>query len=207
MSTESPAQAASADLARTNAGLAQNLSGVALPELSQMMAVVRRELGSAPGQEPAGIKQAYAGARTQLNEGYNNARTDTLGLLQQQALQSGQRFLPGQVNAIYGSAMTNLEQDRSAALKRLQYGEAQAGLSEYNQLLNLMGVGTGTALNLGKGFAGQQASAIGGLSQSSQFGSALGGAASGASLGSAFGGWGALAGGVLGGAYGALASG
>lgn len=206
MSTESPAQAASADVARTNANLAQQLNSTSFPELSQMLGLIRRELGS--GGEPASISGAYGAARKQLDSSYDDALGNTKGLLNQQALQSGERFLPGQVNGVYGQYAQGLEQDRAQAQRRLQFGEANAGLSQYNQLLNMLGQGSGAALNLGRGYSGNQAAAIGGLSQSSQFGSALGGAASGAAIGtSIYPGWGTAIGGVVGGAAGLLGSG
>jgi hypothetical protein len=177
-----------------------------LPELSQMLAVVRRELGT--GGEPADIKSIYGAARNQLNQGYDQAGPDTLGLLKQQALQSGQRFLPGQVQGAYSSYLTGLEQDRSQALRRLQFGEQQAGLSQYDQLLNLLGQGAGEGLNLARGYTANQAAAIGGLSQSSQFGSTLGGATAGAGLGASVGGvYGAAAGAIGGGLLGYFGNG
>jgi hypothetical protein len=85
---------------------------------------------------------------------------------------------------------------------------AQSSMSDYNQILSLLGQGTNQALGLGQGFAGNANSAIGGMSQNSQFGSVLGGAASGAALGSTiYPGWGTVIGGVVGGVAGGLAGG
>lgn len=195
MSTDSPQSAASADLSRTQAGLSQQLSNVAYPELKNIIDLLGREIG--PGGEPASIRSAYGAARSQLNQGYADASQDTLGLLQQQAKQSGERFLPGQVNAAYGTYARGLEEDRSQAMRRLDFGEQQASLTQYTQLLQMLGQGSGAALNLGRGYSGNQAAAIGGLSGSSQFGSALGGAASGAAIGAQTGNPWAIAGGAV----------
>lgn len=206
MSFESPAQAASADLARTNANLGGALSAIALPELRSVIGTIGSELGK--GGEPASVATAYGAARRDLNTGYDSASRNTLGLLQQQAKQSGGRYLGGQVNATYGQYAQTLEEDRSQALRRLQFGEANAGLQQYNTLLNLLGQGSGAALNLGKGYLGNQAGAIQGLSQTSQGGAALSGAAGGAALGTQiYPGWGTAIGAGVGALGGLLSAG
>lgn len=206
MSTESPAQAASADVARVQAQLSSQLGLQSLPELRSILGMVKQELGS--GGMPQQASDVFDRARGDVNRGYAQAGTNMQGLLQQQAQQSGQRFLGGQVQAASQGYGIGLEQDHAQALRSLQMQQSQAGLGQYNQLLNLLGQGSGAALNLGRGFSGNQIGAIGGMSQGSQAGGALSGAAGGASIGtSIYPGWGTAVGAVVGGAAGYLSSG
>lgn len=207
MSTESPREAASAEAARTQAYLSQRLFSVAAPELRSVLGSVRNELGGSVGQMPGSINEAFEGIRSGVNSDYDSALRSQGATLKQKALQSGEIGTDPGVNQAYLSAALTLEQDRAQAMRRLDFQKSQAGLSQYNSLLQLLGQGSGAALNLAQGFSGNQQSAIGNLSQSSQFGSTLGGAAAGASIGSSvYPGWGTAIGAVGGGIAGALSS-
>ena len=206
MSTESPREAASAEAARTQAYLSQSLFQVAAPELRSVLGSVRNELGGANGMMPGSVSDAFAEIRSGVSSDFDSALRTQGASLKQKALQSGEVNTEPGVNQAYLSAALTLEQDRAQAMRRLNFQQAQAGLGQYNQLLSLLGQGSGAALNLAQGFSGNQQAAIGGQSGQSQFGSALGGAATGASVGSYFGPYGTVIGGVGGGLAGALSS-
>ncbi len=104
-------------------------------------------------------------------------------------------------------AAQNLDLERKRSLQNLDFQEASAGMGQFNALLNLLGQGSGTALQLGGGFGAAQAGAIAGLPGTSQGQGALSGALAGAGTGATFGPWGAVAGGVLGGLGGYYGSG
>lgn len=197
MSSESPKEAAATEAARTNLGFQERLSEVALPGLKATLESLQRQLGG--GGLNQDVHAAFEGARGQLGRGYENALASGENLTRQQALQSGEVYQPAQLQDALTLQATQLDRQRSQGMRNLQFQEAQAGLTQYNQLMNMLGQGSGAAFNLGQGFSGLQAGAIGGMSDSNPWGSALGGAASGASVGSAFGPWGAVIGGAAGG--------
>ena len=206
MSTESPKEEASTEAARTQVELQRRLSDVALPQLSEIIAALSKQLDT-NGGENRDVARVFGEARKQLGESYGEQVSSNQNLVRQQALQSGNVFSSGQVDSAINQNAVLLDRQRAQGERNLQFQEAQASLGQYNTLMNMLGQSSGTALNIGRGFAGNQIGAIGGLSNSSPFGSALGGAASGASIGSSFGGWGALIGGVAGGAAGYFGSG
>jgi hypothetical protein len=144
-------------------------------------------------------------AQNQLNSGYDQALTGSREAINYGALRSGEsRRSPGAVGSAIQGAATGLDRDRSSALRNLEFMSAQSSLSDYNQVLSLLGQGANASLGLAQGFSGASGAAIGGLSNQSQMGGILGGAASGASLGSVAGPWGALIGGVVGGVAGGV---
>lgn len=207
MSTTSPQAAAAGKQAEWQAMLSSQLSGLAGPELQALTERLGGMLKTDASGRPladAGIKSAAEG---DLNQQYDRALTGSREAINYGALRSGEsRLSPGGVNSAIQSAATSLDRDRASALRNLEFMSAQSSLSDYNQVLSLLGQGSNAALGLSQGFSGAAGAAIGGLSNQSQMGSVLGGAASGASLGSVAGPWGALAGGVLGGVAGGLAS-
>jgi hypothetical protein len=206
----SPQSEAAGAASANQAQLSKQLSGVALPALSQNLGTLSGMLGSRTETGQLGIDANVRNqAIQQLNSGYQQAGQGQAEAINYGAMRSGEgRLGPGVVSSAIGSAATGLERDRQQALRNLEFMSAQSSMSDYNQILSLLGQGTNQALGLGQGFAGNANSAIGGMSQNSQFGSVLGGAASGAALGSTiYPGWGTVIGGVVGGVAGGLAGG
>ena len=171
MSTTSPQAAAAGEQAAYQAQLSQELSQIALPELKKMIGqggMVSSQLASTQGGAVKSSMDsgAYNSALGQLNQGYGQAAFGNREAINYGALRSNERS--GNVmGSALGSAATSLERDRQAALSNLQFQSASSSLTDYNQLLNLMGQGSRTALGLG-GQAGQIATgAVGGLSDQS----------------------------------------
>lgn len=212
MSSSSPQQEAAAKATANQAQLSQNLSGVALPALKQNLGTLSGMLGSRDESGRLGMDASIRQqALQQLNSGYQQAGQGQAEAINYGALRSGEgRLGPGVVSSAIGSAATGLERDRQQALRNLEFMSAQSSMSDYNQVLGLLGQGTNQALGLGGGFAGNANAAIGGMSQNSQLGNTIGGFGSGASLGAAVGSVipgvgtviGGLAGGVIGGGIG-----
>lgn len=150
-----------------------------------------------------------ANALSQLNQSYAQAKTGSAEAIGYGALRSGEsRLSPGATGSAITSAATSLDRDRQSALRNLEFMSAQSSMQDYNQVLQLLGQGTKSALGLSGGFSGAAGSAIAGLSNQTQFGNTLGGAASGAALGtSIYPGWGTAIGAVAGGVAGYLGSG
>jgi len=212
MSTSSPQAAAAGQQSLWQSQLAQQLSGVALPELQQLMGssglggmLAGRDSSGRLPQDAANL----AGATSQLNQSYGQAKNGSREAIAYGGLRSGEgRTSPGAMGSATMSAATSLDRDRQSALQNLQFQSASSSMSDYNQVLQLLGQGTKTSMGLAQGFSGAAGSAVGGLSNQSQMGGVLGGASSGAGLGFTVGGpWGAAIGGVAGGVAGYLGSG
>lgn len=205
----SPREKASAEAARTAADRSSALAGTTFPELrdilSRLNADVKIDQGGV-GISPS-VAKAFDTARAGVNADYAQAGRGQQAQIAQQFKQSGSPYSGAQLNDAMTTSAMALNQNRVQAQNNLNFQESQAGLSQFNNLMNLMGVGSGAALNLGGGFASQQAQAIGDLSNVSRGQGALSGALAGASAGSAAGGYGALIGAVVGGAGGYLSAG
>ncbi len=204
MSSESPREAAAANASRQQSDLSAQLAGVAYPQIQSILGAITSQLGN--GGMPTGISDVFNKARNEANQGYDTAIRSNEGLIRQQALQSGGVYSTGQLSDTQGKMALQMNQARDTAMQNLKFQEAQAGMTQYNSLMNMLGGGSNAALGFGNQFSGLQMGAINGMNNQSQLGSTLGGAAQGASLGSAFGGWGALAGGVIGAGAGYLGS-
>jgi hypothetical protein len=207
MSSTSPQAKTAAENSAWQAGLAQQLSGITLPELQKILGsegIASMLAGSIEGRLPQDYVSLNA-ATGQLNQGYNNAQNTTAASINYGALRSGEgRRSPGAVSSALGGAATGLERDRTAALRNLEFASAQSSMSDYNKVLQLLGQGANTSLGLAQGFSGASNAAIGGLSGNTQMGNILGGASAGAGLGtSIYPGWGTAIGAVVGGIYGA----
>jgi len=211
MSTTSPQAAAAGEQAAYQAQLSQELSQIALPELKKMIGqggMVSSQLASTQGGAVKSSMDsgAYNSALGQLNQGYGQAAFGNREAINYGALRSNERS--GNVmGSALGSAATSLERDRQAALSNLQFQSASSSLTDYNQLLSLMGQGVNSSLGLAQGFSGAANAAIGGLSQNTQMGSTLGGASAGAGLGATIGSVIPGVGTVIGGAAGGLIGG
>jgi hypothetical protein len=180
-----------------------------MPELQKITGGLSGILGNVTQSGQLGADAAIKGAaQGQLNQGYDQAIRGSREAVGYGALRSGAgRLSPGATGSAITSAATSLDRDRQSALRNLEFQSAQSSMQDYNQVLQLLGQGSKSALSLSSGFAGASSGAIAGLSSQSQFGSTLGGFASGASLGSVAGVPGAIVGGVVGGLGGYLGSG
>ena len=178
---------------------------MSLPQLSSILSRITADV-SPNGIAPS-VQASFDTARKGINQDFASAGRSGQAYATQAFAQSGALYDTNQRNDAMLSAATNLEQERRGAMRNLDFSEANAGLTQFNQLINLLGGGAGAALNLSGGFANQQAGANSLLSNQSPGWGALGGAASGASLGASFGPYGALIGGALGAAGGYFGSG
>lgn len=200
MSFDSPQQSASAEAARAQATRSSQLADVSLPQLQDILSRVKGDL-SATSIAPS-VQQAFGAARTGINQDFAAANKGEQAYIPQAFAQAGGIYNTNQMADAKLTAAQNLDFERRQAMKRLDFQEAEAGLTQYNSLLNLLGSGVGTGLNLAGGFSGTQSQAIGGLSNQSTGWGALSGAMGGAATGATFGPYGALIGALAGGALG-----
>lgn len=210
MSSTSPQAEAAGQQQEWQARLAQQLSSISQPELRSLvgnlsgMVCPGNLTSSGMLRQDAGILSAAQG---QLNAGYDQALRGSQEAINYGALRSGEGR-SGVAGGAITQAATGIERDRQAALRNLQFMSAQSSLTDYNQVLSLLGQGANASLGLAQGFSGAAGAAAGGLSNQSQLGGTLGGAASGAALGTTIlPGWGTVIGGIVGGAAGYLGSG
>jgi hypothetical protein len=208
VTTTSPQSAAADEQQQWQAALSKRLSSIAQPELASLTSQLSGMLSLDASGRMAGDAAALGSATNQLNSSYDQAQMTNREQIGYGALRAGEsRLSPMGLSSAMGSSATSLERDRQSALRNLNFMSAQSSLSDYNQVLQLLGQGTQASLGLAQGFSGAAGSAIGGLSNQSQMGGVLGGAASGAALGSTiYPGWGTLIGGVVGGVAGGLTS-
>jgi hypothetical protein len=209
VSTTSPQSAAADKEAQWQAALSRQLAGIAKPELQTLVTSLGESLGNRTASGQLGLDASVlSSAKQELNLGYDQAKFGNTELIRYNTLRSGEdRRSPGAAGSAIQGAATGLDRDRASALRNLQFMSAQSSLSDYNQVLSLLGQGSNAALGLAQGFSGASGAAIGGLSNQTQMGGILGGAASGASLGTTISpGWGTLIGGVVGGVAGGLTS-
>lgn len=202
MSFESPQQSASAEAARGQAQRAGQLADVSLPQLSSILSRITADIGQ--GGIPASVQSAYNTARTGVNADFATAQKGEQAYIPQAFAQAGGIYNTNQVSDAMTTAAQGLDFERRQALKRLDFSEAEAGLGQFNNLMNLLGSGAGAGLNLATGFSGAQSQAIGGMSNQSTGWGALSGALGGAGAGASFGPYGALIGALVGGAGGYL---
>ena len=169
---------------------------MSLPQLSSILSRITADV-SPNGIAPS-VQASFDTARTGINQDFATAGRSGQAYVKQAFAQSGSLYDTNQRSDAMLSAATNLEQERRGAMRNLDFSEAQAGLTQFNSLMSLLGAGAGEGLNLAGGFSNAQSGANSLLSNQSPGWGALGGAASGASLGASFGPYGALIGGVLG---------
>lgn len=199
LSFETPQQSASAEAARGQATRSSQLADVSLPQLSSILSRIQGDLSA--NQIAPSVQSAFGAARTGINQDFATANKGEQAYIPQAFAQAGGIYNTNQMADAKLTAAQNLEFERRQAMKRLDFQEAEAGLTQYNSLLNLLGSGVGTGLNLATGFSGTQSQAISGLPQQSTGWGAISGAMGGASIGAQFGGGygailGALAGGI-----------
>lgn len=198
-------QEAAGQASRTNAQLATELWNSSKGPLSEILGMLNQGISGGPNAIPENISRQFDAARTEANTGYDSAIRTNRELAAARARTSGQPFSTGELDAAIAQGTFALNQQRDAAMRNLQFQEAQAGMQQYNQYLNLMGMGANTAIGMGQGMGQAQLGAIGQMSQGGGWGGVLGGAASGAAMGSTFApGWGTAIGAVLGGVMGGL---
>lgn len=216
MSSTSPQAEAAGEQAAWQAGLAEQLSGLTAPELRQLTGQLSGMLKSTDSSGRMGLdRSVLSSAKSQLNAGYDQAGRGSRESIAYNALRAGEgRMGSPVVSSAIGQAATSLDRDRASALRNLEFMSAQSSLSDYNQVLSLLGQGANASLGLAQGFSGASGAAIGGLSNQSQLGNTMAGFGTGASAGAAIGSVipgvgtviGGLVGGVVGGAAGYVSS-
>jgi hypothetical protein len=186
--------------------MSQSLLNISLPEISSTLNSAFQDLKSAQGTGggiPNSVRQQFDPVIAQTDKDYAMAGRGQSAYIKQANLQSGNQMNQQGTNSLLQQAGMSLEQSRRGAQQNLAYEEASAGLTQYNQLLDIMGLGTGEAIGTAGSLMGLAGTSISALNPQSLGGSVMGGAASGASAGSFLGPWGTLIGGVIGGAAGA----
>lgn len=154
------------------------------------------------------IHQTFQGMQTALNQDFNQAASGQSAAIRQRAKQSGMPFSTEQLSDAQTQAAMYLDQQKNQAMGRLKFAEAETNMGQFNQLMNLMGGASQTAIGLGQGSGQIWNSAIAGLPNSTRGGNILGGAAGGAAAGTAIvPGWGTAIGAILGGIGGAFSYG
>lgn len=178
LNPNSPQQDAAASLGLTQSALANQLYKVAGPELQSLVGpggMVSGQVASTQGGRVRSSmdQAAYDSSLSQLNQGYGQAAFGNKEAINYGALRSGERS-GNVVGSALGSAATGLERDRQSALSNLQFQSASASLTDYNQLLGLMGQGAKTSLGLAGGNWGLAAGGIGGLNPNSNLSQTIG---------------------------------
>lgn len=206
MSFTSPREAAAADAARIQSKYSAQLADVSLPQLSSLISTLQKDVNPT-GIAPS-VSSAFDTARKGVTSDFAAAGKGQAFDISQSFKQSGMPYSSSNVDEATRGAAIAMNKEKTNAMQQLDFQEANAGMNQFNQLMNLLGAGEGAALNIGKGFSSVQNAAIGGLSNTSPGSGAVGGAASGAALGSEiYPGWGTVIGGVLGGVGGYFAGG
>jgi hypothetical protein len=178
--TSTPQSSAANEQASFQSALQGQLSSIAVPELQRMLnpgGVISSQLASTNGGNTKSSmdQAAYNASLSQLNQGYGQAAFGNKEAINYGGLRSGEgRMSSGVMGSALGSAATSLERDRQSAMNNLQFQSASSSLTDYNQLLSLMGMGAKSALGL-SGQAGQAANqAISGLSNQSDLSTGIG---------------------------------
>lgn len=213
MSGSTPQTKAASEQSTYAAQLSQNLSALTTPQIQKLIGeggdITKLLDSTGNGQlKSSADEKAYNDSAVMLDTAYGQARHSTNEAISYNALRSGEgRRSSGLTDSAMGRAAITLDRDRNAALEKLKFNSASSSMANYNNLLQIFGQGTNTALGIGSGAMGNANAAIGGLSNTSQASGIWGGAASGAALGTAISpGWGTAIGAVGGGIIGALGS-
>jgi len=179
--TSSPQTEAAGQQAGVSANLASQLSMIALPELTRMIGGPQSMIGSqlastAGGNVKSSMDQAnYNTSLSQLNQGYGQAAFGDKEAINYNALRSGEGRLSSAVpESSIASSATRLEDQRQQALSNLNFQSASSSLTDYNQLLGLMGMGAKSALGLSGQAGGLANQAISGLSNQTDMSTMLG---------------------------------
>lgn len=178
LNPNSPQQDAAASLGLTQSALSNQLYKTAGPELQGLVGAngsITNQLASTQGgQTKSSMDQAaYNSSLGQLNQSYDQAGFGNKEAVNYGALRAGERS-GNVVGSALGSAATSLERDRQSALSNLQFQSSSASLTDYNQLLGLMGQGAKTSLGLAGGNWGLAAGGIGGLNPNSNLSQTMG---------------------------------
>jgi hypothetical protein len=186
------------------------LAAISFPELRNILGRVGDDVNIKPNGDlgiPFSVGDAFNTARQGVQADYEQAGRSTAAQTRQQMKTMGTPYSTVQQGDVLKEQAHDLDVSRQQAMNNLNFQEATQGMAQFNSLMNLFGAGSGTALNLGGGFASQQGQAIGMMSNQSQGQGALAGGMAGASAGAALGPYGAIIGGVLGAAGGYFSAG
>lgn len=193
-------QKAAGEASRTNAQLAGELWDESKGPLSEILQMLQGGISGGYNAIPENVSRQFDKARQESDLGYDSAIKANRELVGARARTSGQPYSTGELDSAISQGTWALNQSREAATRNLKFQEAQAGMQQYNQFLNLLGQGSNTAIGMGQGMSQAQLGAIGQMQGSGGWGGALSGAAGGAAAGTSIApGWGTVIGGVLGG--------
>lgn len=156
---------------------------------------------------PNSVQRQFDQVESGLNRDFDIAERGAQVYTTQNFKQAGNPYSQAQLDYTNQTQQRALEQMRSQAMTNLQFQEAQAGLGQFNTLMNLISGGSGAALNLAGGFGNASNGALQFLPQTSREGGAFSGAIAGAGTGAALGPWGAIGGAILGGFGGYMSAG
>ncbi len=211
MGGQSPQSQAAASASKDAARNQQELASEVYPALRRLLTQTYGDINIDQTGKigiPNSVQEQFGIAREGLDRDFDTAERGASAFTTQSFKQSGNPYSQGQLDATQMAQMNSLEQARTRAQGQLQFQEAQAGMGQFNQLMNLMSGGSGAALNLGSGYGAAQNAALQWLPQTSPGQGAMSGAMAGASLGSSiYPGWGTLIGGAIGAAGGYFGSG
>lgn len=193
-------QKAAGEASRTNAQLAGELWDESKGPLSEILQMLQGGISGGPNAIPENVSRQFDKAQKESDLGYDSAIRANRELVGARARTSGQPYSTGELDSAISQGTWALNQSREAATRNLQFQESQAGMQQYNQFLNLLGMGSNTAIGMGQGMSQAQLGAIGQMQGGGGWGGALSGAAGGAAAGTTIApGWGTVIGGVLGG--------
>lgn len=180
-------QKAAGEASRTNAQLAGELWDTSKGPLSEILNMLGQGVSGGYNEIPGQISKQFDKARAETDVGYDSAIKAQRELAGARARTSGQPYSTGELDAAISQGTWALNQSRDSAMRNLKFQEAQAGMGQYNQMLNLLGMGSNTAIGMGQGMSQAQLGAIGQMGGGGGWGGALQGAAGGAATGATIG--------------------
>lgn len=201
-------------VARVSAELQKKLADISLPAITGALDQMTQDLG-APGQVPGSVAAAYGEVRSDMREDFEAERDRGAATIRQRALQGGIGYAGDAIGAATERLGRNLSANEAGSLRALRFQEAQAGLSQTNQLLSNITGSAGSLLSGSLRF-GQNALQADQVLQSMQAAAASRGSTIGGIAGTVLGGiagtfllpgLGTAAGASLGGALGGAAGG
>ena len=197
MAFPSPQEEAGARVQRDSARQSKALADEAFPLLREVISQAQGDINIDQTGKigvPFSVQRQFDQQLEGMNRDFDISKRGSEAYTAQSFKQSGNPYSENQLNDTIQQNARMLEEARGRATNQLKLEEARAGMSQYNNLMNIMLGAEGSALNLAGGFGAQRGRAIGFLPNQSQEGGAISGGIAGASAGSSFGPYGALAG-------------
>src|SRR5262245_50636927 len=134
---EEAAAGASRDAARSQRALADQV----FPALRRLFSATYGDINVDQQGNigiPESVRKQFDTARAGVNRDFDVAERGSSAYTTQSFKQAGNLYTPAQLDAVQKQQLQTLEQGRSRAQGQLQFEEAQAGLGQFNQLMNLM---------------------------------------------------------------------